>query len=98
MTVEELLARISSRELAEWAAFEQEHGPLGLERGDWQAAVVAQAIAGDGKTKLSDFVLRWGRKRRQTGQEQLAIFKALASRGGGRGNDRESADQGRRGR
>lgn len=83
MTVEGLLARISSRELAEWAAFEQEFGPLGLERGDWQAAQVAQAIGGDGKTKLGDVVLRWGRKRRQTGAEQLAIFRALASRGGG---------------
>lgn len=82
MTVEELLARISSRELAEWAAFEREFGPLGLERGDWQAAQVTQAVAGDGKSRLSDYVLRWGRRRRQTGQEQLALFRALASGGG----------------
>jgi hypothetical protein len=95
MTVEELLARISSRELTEWAAFELEHGPIGLERGDWQAAQVAQAISGDGKTKLSDIVLRWGRRRAQSGAEQLAIFRALASRGGGHEHDRESADQDR---
>jgi hypothetical protein len=82
MTVEELLARISSRELAEWAAFEREYGPIGLERGDWQAAQVTQAIAGDGKAKLTDIVLQWSRKRAQTGEEQLAIFKAMAGMGG----------------
>lgn len=95
MTVEELLRRISARELTEWAVFEQEYGPLGLERGDWQAAAVAQALAGDRKARLADFVLRWGRKRRQTGQEQLALLRALASGGGEHGNDREPADQGR---
>lgn len=82
MTVEELLARISSRELAEWAAFEREFGPIGLERGDWQAAQITQAVAGDGKARLADYVLRWGRRRRQTGQEQLALLRALASGGG----------------
>ncbi len=100
MTVEELLGRITSRELAEWAAFERVYGPIGLERGDWQAAQVTQAVyaaAGDTKTKLTDLVLRWGRKRRQTGQEQLALFRALASGGGGRGHDREPADQDRSG-
>lgn len=95
MTVEELLGRISSRELTEWAVFEQEYGPLGLDRGDWQAAQVVQATVGDGKAKLADYVLRWGRKRRQTGQEQLAIFRALASGGGGSEHDREPVDQGR---
>lgn len=95
MTVEDLLARISSRELSEWAAFERTFGPLGLERGDWQAAQVAQAVAGDGKTKLADFVLSWGKKRRQTGQEQLAIFRAMASGGGRHEHDREPPDQGR---
>jgi hypothetical protein len=97
MTVEELLERISSRELTEWAVFEQEYGPIGLERGDWQAALVVQATAGDGKSKLSDYLLRWGRKRRQTGQEQLAIFKAMASGGGETPSehDREPPDPGR---
>lgn len=31
-------------------------------------------------SKLTDFVLRWGkRSRRQTAQDQLAIFRALAA-------------------
>jgi len=85
MTVEGLLASVSSRELAEWAAYEREFGPIGLERGDWQAAVVASTVsaAAGGKASIKDYVLRWGR-RRQTGAEQLAIFKALASEGSGK--------------
>ncbi len=78
MTVEELLTRISSSELAEWAAFEQEFGPIGLERGDYQAAVAAYASVGNPKAKLEDFLLSWGRRRSQSGQEQLNILKAMA--------------------
>lgn len=84
MTVEELLARVSSRELTEWAAFEREFGPLGLERGDWQAALVAETAAKSAGVKgvsIKDFVLKWGGRRRQTGEEQLAIFRAMASGG-----------------
>lgn len=95
MTVEEFLGRVSSRELAEWAAFEQQFGPLGLERGDWQAAQIAQVVAGDQKHRLSDWVLSWGQKRRQTGHEQLALLRALASGGGRNEHDREPPDQGR---
>lgn len=86
MPVGELLARTSSHELSEWSAYEREYGPLGPERGDWQAALVAHTTAamlsGDKgrRPKIADFVLRWGGRRRQTGQEQLNIFRALASR------------------
>jgi hypothetical protein len=34
---------------------------------------------GNARPKLTDFLLRWTRKR-QSGQEQLAIFRALAAR------------------
>jgi hypothetical protein len=86
MPVGELLARTASNELAEWQAYERQYGPLGPERGDWQAALPAHVIATamGGKRartlKLQDFLLRWGRRRRQTGAEQLAIFRALAAR------------------
>ena len=44
MTVRELLARIDSRELTEWAAyFEME--PWGTEVEDWRAALVTSTIA-----------------------------------------------------
>ncbi|MBO2530966.1 MAG: hypothetical protein CW348_14160 [Thermobifida sp.] len=44
MTVAELLARISSRELTEWAVYERRAGPLGGRRGDIQAAIVAADV------------------------------------------------------
>lgn len=94
MPVGELLARTSSRELAEWQAYEREFGPLGPERGDWQAAMLAHTFAAvmTGKQgrrlKLSDFLLRWRAPRRQTPEEQLNIFRALAQKQETRGNDR----------
>lgn len=33
--------RLSASELSEWRAFEQIDGPLGGERGDWQAALIS---------------------------------------------------------
>jgi hypothetical protein len=96
--VEELLARVTSRELTEWAAFEREYGPLGPERGDWQAAVVAHTVAmvnGAKNAKLSDFLPRWNGGRKQTAEEQLALFRGLASQGEPRVDDREPAHQDR---
>jgi hypothetical protein len=86
--VAELLARISSHELTEWSAYEREYGPLGPERGDYQAAMVAYTTASmlsNGSTRLNftDFVLRWTKRKRQTAQEQLSIFRALMARQGG---------------
>lgn len=80
---------MSSRELTEWAAFEREHGPLGPGRGDWQAALVAHtiAVAHGGKGDVSDYVLKWSGPRRQSPEDQLTIFRALASRGGRVGDD-----------
>lgn len=86
MPVGELLARTSSLELSEWQAFEREYGPLGPERGDWQAANVAYVFAAlnagkhGRKFKLKDFLLKWGGPRRQSPAEQLNIFRALAAR------------------
>lgn len=87
----ELLSRVSSRELSEWAAFEREYGPLGPERGDWQAALVAHVVAGASggkRTKISDFLIRWAnRPKRQSSDDVLTVFRALASQRGARGND-----------
>ena len=97
MTVGELLRRADSRELTEWAAYEREYGPLGPERGDWQAALVAYTTAsmlstGNARPKITDFVLRWARSKRQSAEEQLNIFRALAAsfekKDEPRGNDR----------
>lgn len=42
------------------------------------------------RLKLTDFLLTWGRGKRQTPEEQLNIFRALAARqeGMARGDDR----------
>jgi hypothetical protein len=78
--------------LAEWKAYEQEYGPFGPERGDWNAAVVAHTVAsalsGKGRRwKITDFLTSWAPKRRQSPQEQLAAMQALTKRTGN-GNDR----------
>jgi len=81
-TVEELLARISSRELAEWMAY-AELEPFGEERADLRAGIVASTIANvnRGKNrkayKAVDFVPKFERKRRQSANEMLGFFKAL---------------------
>lgn len=61
------------------------YGPLGPERGDWQAALVAYVIAAAHRTekskplRLKDFLLRWAPRPKQSQWEQLAIFRALAA-------------------
>lgn len=88
MPVGELLARTSSHELAEWQAFEREYGPLGPERGDWQAASVAytSAMLAAGKKgrrlSITDFLLKWSttRRRPQSAEEILNLFRGLAAR------------------
>lgn len=62
MTVAELLNRISGRELREWQAFEQIYGPLGQQRDDYLAALIAQTTHNTvAKTAapIGDFVLPW---------------------------------------
>jgi len=44
MTVKEMLSRMDSRELAEWAAYYSVE-PFGEERGDLRAGIVASVIA-----------------------------------------------------
>ena len=86
----DLLARIDSRELTEWAAYEQVCGPLGPVRGDYNAAVVAatvhNAMAGKKgrRTKLKEFMIDWGARRAQTWEEQLAAVRVMNRAMGGR--------------
>lgn len=84
MTVQELLARISSRELAEWAAYFKLE-PFGEERADVRAALVAATVANTARNPkkrrrpftAQDFMPRFELKqeRRQTWQEQLRIVE-----------------------
>lgn len=82
-----MLATIDSRELAEWAAYERITGPLGAQRGDRLAAMVAAVVANtarDPKRRprpfdTADFLL-WDDADRpeQTMEEQMELFRALA--------------------
>jgi FtsZ-interacting cell division protein ZipA len=71
---------MSSREFAEWIAYEQVTGTLGPERGDMQAALVAAVMHGlwsKKRRKLKDFLFRWDRGRKMTTEEMLAQVRAL---------------------
>jgi hypothetical protein len=76
-----MLSALDSQALSEWAAWELVNGPLGAERGDWQAATIAAnatAIAG-GKGKLSRYML-WQRepeKGATTPEDQLNLLRAM---------------------
>jgi hypothetical protein len=65
MTVRRLLAEVDSRELSEWMAYDS-LDPIGDERGDYQAGVVAATLAnvwrGKGQKACApgDFVPRFG--------------------------------------
>lgn len=83
MTVRRLLAETDSHELAEWMAFERVNGPLGGERSDFQAALIASTVVNAQRTKgspiaqVSDFLPEWDPKPPQTWEEQYDIVRAL---------------------
>lgn len=92
MTVAELDARISSRELSEWMAYETVTGPLAHRRGDIQAATVAAVVANSQKSKrakkskISDFVIDYDKRRRGRSagpHELLAKLRSATRRMGG---------------
>lgn len=89
MTVEEMLARISSAELTEWMAYEQLAGPLGGRRGDYHAAMVTSAVVnsqrGKGKAPipLSKFLFEWGGRQRLTPEELYAKARQINAKLGG---------------
>lgn len=92
MTVAELLARMSGAELAAWMAYEEQEGPLGPSRSDWQTALIATTVAntvprrkGKARTKITDMLIKWKSSRapRQDAAELEAIGRDLARRLGG---------------
>lgn len=92
MTREELLCRITARELVEWMAY-YELEPWGEERADLRAAIVASTIANifRGKRaayKVEDFMPEFGR-RAKSPNELLKLAEMLNATLGGsdrRGN------------
>jgi len=87
MTVRELLCRIDSRELSEWAAFYSLE-PFGYFRSDMQAGIVASTIANCNRTKNSrsfkpmDFMPFNNHNERKvmTGQDIKNVMMGLAEK------------------
>jgi len=91
MTVRELLARISSRELTEWQAYYNIE-PFGAVRADTHAAIIASTVANtarDVKRKPkpftpAEFMPNFGREKPQSAQKLLRIAEMLNAALGGR--------------
>lgn len=87
MTVDQLLAQISSAELSEWAAYYRLE-PFGDERADLRAGIVASTVANTAQTrkrkafKPADFMPKFGR-REQSWEQQLELARLMASAGWG---------------
>lgn len=101
MTVGELLARISSRELGEWMAY-YELEPFGEPRADLRAGIVASTVANTARDarrrarpfKPQDFMPKFaGGRREQTWQDQLRFAEMMTSALGGK-DLRNNADAG----
>jgi hypothetical protein len=83
-TVDELLGRVTSRELTEWMAYERLE-PFGEWRADLRAALVAMVMANAWRGKdqkaftIEDFMLKFDGepKRDQTVEDQLRMFELL---------------------
>ena len=93
MTVGELLARVDSRELTEWEAYERVSGPLGGERIDHLSAMLQATIANANRGKGQKvyepeaFMPKWGVAKPaagpMSGHDMLEAVKKLNKRMGG---------------
>jgi hypothetical protein len=82
MTVREMLGKLDSRELTEWMALDG-MDPIGQERDDLRAGIVASVVANchstKGRFKPSDFVPKFGPRaeKRKTPTELAAMAQAI---------------------
>jgi len=82
-----MLARMSSRELSEWMAYEKITGPLDDRlRGDISAGIVAATVSNSAgakrKVKPSDFIPTWFKRKRSVSEIWAEVVKANAALGG----------------
>ena len=82
----ELLQRISAKELQEWIAYSIVE-PFGEERMDWHFATLIHAVLQphlkkDSKLSVKDCLLKFGKERKQSAGEVLAIIEAMKMRQG----------------
>lgn len=83
MTVREMLARIDSRELAEWMAYYMVD-PFGTERADLQAGIIACTIAnsnsGKGKAFQPQDFMPYSNKSNQSVDDMKALLNNMAGK------------------
>jgi hypothetical protein len=84
--VDGMLGRISSRQIAEWMAFQQV-SPFGEEREDLRTGILASTIynmagkVSKGVKRPIDFMPKFkDEPKRQTGKEMLNVLKSMAGR------------------
>jgi len=88
MTVNELLGRISSRELSEWMAFSQLE-PFGTETGFVGHAITASTVANVNRPKnqkayeVQDFMPNMGKKEPQSQAEMIQFAEMFTIAMGG---------------
>ena len=83
-----MLAELTAEQWGEWQAFIQIHGPVGEERADIRAALIASTVANvfrgkrDKVITLKDCLLEWDKPtrkgKRQTPEQMHAMAKAMA--------------------
>ena len=66
-------------ELVEWQIYEDLYGPLGPDRNDILASIIATTVANASRTKksrkrykLKDFIIDWGKRRAPRGDEDVS--------------------------
>lgn len=85
---------MDSVEYTRWAAYEKATGPLGQERDDRLAAMIAERVtsmltpkkADRRRIKIADFLPQWGGRQdkpAQSPEQQKTLLKALTSKLGG---------------
>lgn len=88
MTVAELLARISSRELTEWMAFSQVE-PFGADAYYLGHAITASTVVNVNRKPKSkahsveEFMPKFKKKKKQSTEQMIQIAKMFTQAGGG---------------
>ena len=80
MTVAEVQEKVSPEELKWWKAYHS-ISPIGKERDDYNAALIAQSVLNANSKKpfkIDDVVLKWGKKKMIRGAKNImAILRGM---------------------
>jgi|FLOH01.1.fsa_nt_gi hypothetical protein len=94
MTVAELLARISSKELSEWMVFSQVE-PFGADAGYLGHAITASTIANANRQKghkpyeVEEFMPKFKKKKKQSVDQMIQMAQMFTTAAGGQIGDKD---------